>query len=63
MPSEPLKSKPVSRSVYQKVVEENKRIKREIAILVGEKRIPSFEKIKVIASWRKKFKEERDLVS
>lgn len=48
----------VSRSTYQKVVEENKRLISDIKLLV-EDGLPSAEKIICIIKWREKFREEK----
>jgi hemerythrin len=48
----------VSRSVYQKVCEENKRIINDIHILVGPVHDIFYQK--TIEKWRKKFKDEND---
>ena len=54
----------VSRSTYQKVVEENKKLLNDIRILVQERSYltpPPVEKLFVIHKWRKKFNEDREL--
>ena len=51
----------VSRSTYQKVVEENKRLKADIKILV--KRKTASEILDVTRKWSKIFKEEEQLHS
>lgn len=48
----------VSRSVYQKVKEENKKLLREIELLVQE--TPSAEKIICITKWREFFRKEKE---
>lgn len=53
------KGKYVSRSVYQKVAEENKRLKADIRILTQSG--VSAEKILLIKQWREKFKKDKDL--
>ena len=50
----------VSRSEYQKVCEENKRLLKDIIILVDNQIPPSAEQILTINKWRTKFKEERE---
>ncbi len=50
----------VSRSVYQKVCEENKRLKKDIKLLVSEG--VTFDKLDCIQKWREKIKEERDFL-
>ena len=49
----------VSRSAYQKVVEENKRLLSDVRLLV-EEGLPSAEKILCIAKWRDKFEKDRE---
>lgn len=49
----------VSRSVYQTLAEENKRLLYDIRILTAEGISP--ERILLIEKWRKRFKEEKDL--
>jgi len=46
----------VSRSVYQKVCEENKRLKADIRILAGVKRDSFY--IKTVLKWRRIFLDE-----
>lgn len=48
----------VSRSVYQKVKEENKKLLSDIKLLVQE--TPSADKIICITKWREIFKKERE---
>lgn len=48
----------VSRSVYQKVKEENKKLLKEIELLVQE--TPSAEKIVCITKWREFFRKEKE---
>lgn len=48
----------VKRSTYQKVVEENKRLLRDIKILSGE---PSAEKMLLTQKWRDKFAKDLEL--
>jgi len=48
----------VSRSVYQKATEENKRLISDIQILVASG--VSLVKIRCIQKWRKKFKDDDD---
>lgn len=48
----------VSRSVYQQVVEQNKKLLNDIQILVDEK--PSADKIVCISKWRDFFKKEKE---
>lgn len=52
------KGKYVSRSEFQKVCEENKRLVNEIRILVDEN--PSIEKVKITLKWHTKFNEGRE---
>ena len=49
----------VSRSVYQKVCEENKRLKEDIHTLVSP--FHDIVYLNVVEKWRKKFKDENDL--
>lgn len=49
----------VSRSVYQKLKEENKRLMKDIRILC-EDGIPSFEQIMLIKKYRSQFKKEKE---
>lgn len=49
----------VSRSVYQKVAEENKRLMSDIKILT-EEGFPSAEKILLVSKWRNHFQKERE---
>lgn len=51
----------VSRSVYQKVVEEKKKLLNDIETLVDEK--PSPEKIICLSKWRDFFKKEREFAA
>lgn len=53
----------VNRSVYQKVVEENRKLVYEIGILTREETIPSAEKILTIQKWRKKFQSDKRLAA
>lgn len=48
----------VSRSVYQKVCEENKKLMKDIRILT-QKGLRSSEYILCVAKWREHFEEER----
>lgn len=48
----------ISRSVYQKVKEENKRLLNDIKLLVQE--TPSADKILCIIKWRELFEKERE---
>jgi hypothetical protein len=48
----------VSRSVYQKVKEENKKLLNDIKLLVHE--TPSAEKIICITKWRDFFRKEKE---
>lgn len=57
----PNKGKYVSRSVYQKACEENKKLKIDIAIIVKEG-LPSFEKLEIVKKWRDKIKQDNDFV-
>jgi hypothetical protein len=55
----------VTRSTYQKVVEENKKLLNDIRILVQERSYqipPPVEKLLVIEKWRTKFAQDRELV-
>lgn len=54
------KGKYVSRSTYQKLAEENKKLLKDIRILT-EEGFPSAAKIITLDKWRRKFKEERDM--
>jgi len=49
----------VSRSVYQKVVEENKKLLNDIRILTGEL---TGERIIVATFWKKKFQRDKELI-
>lgn len=49
----------VSRSVYQKLAEENKRLLHDIYILCSEKYTLHPEKIIIIQKWRDKIKKDR----
>lgn len=49
----------VSRSVFQKVVEENKQLKKDIRILVDYGVIMS-ERLKVVYKWREIFRKETE---
>ncbi len=49
----------VSRSVYQKLKEENKRLVKDIRILC-EEGIPSFDQIMLIKKYRDKFRKEKE---
>ncbi len=49
----------VSRSTYQKLKEENKKLLSDIRILT-ESGFPSADKIMTLAKWRKKFEEDRE---
>ena len=49
----------VSRSVYQKVCEENKRLKEDIHTLVSP--FHDIVYLNIVEKWRRKFKEENDL--
>lgn len=48
----------VSRSVYQKLVEENKKLMADIRLLVEED-VMSPEKILCVSKWRNKFEKEK----
>jgi len=50
----------VSRSVYQKVCEENKRLLGDIKILVGPTNSLTPQKIELLEKYRAKFKNEAD---
>jgi hypothetical protein len=52
------KGKHVSRSTYQKLAEENKRLIADIRILVDEN--PSIEKVQTTLKWHNKFKEGKE---
>ena len=47
----------VKRSTYQKVVKENKRLKKDIKILAGPL---TAERILLVAKWRKGFQDDMD---
>ena len=49
----------VSRSVYQKLKEENKRLMKDIRILC-EDGIPSFDQIMLIKKYRDQFRKEKE---
>lgn len=49
----------VSRSTYQKVVEENKRLLSDIKLLVKDG-IPSYDQIRCMKKWREKFSKEKE---
>jgi len=50
----------VSRSVYQKLMEENKRLLRDIEILVQPFDLSkNFSKLQVITKWREKIEKEK----
>lgn len=51
----------VKRSVYQKVCEENKRLIKDIRLLVKDGYLPDPEKILCTAKWRTKFQKEKEL--
>lgn len=46
----------VSRSTFQKVCEENKRLKRDLKLITSDGRTP--EKVLLIGKWRKHFEEQ-----
>lgn len=48
----------VARSIYQKAIEENKRLLSDIKLLVSEECPP--EKILCIKKWQDKFRDERE---
>lgn len=50
----------VSRSVYQKLAEENKRLLADIRLLTEDRRVPSAEKILCVIKWQNKFREEKE---
>ena len=50
----------ISRSEYQRVVEENKKLMKDIEILTSEGL--SVDKILLKEKWRKHFKSEKDIV-
>lgn len=52
----------VSRSTFQKVVEENKRLKKDIIILTDEKFSMSAQKILLVNEWREKIRVEEEFV-
>jgi len=49
----------VSRSTYQRVVQENRKLMKDIRILTEEKHSLTAEKILLIHNYREKFKAER----
>ena len=51
----------VSRSTYQKVCEENKRLMKDIKILVGRTNSLTPQKIELLETYRAKFKDKDDL--
>ena len=48
----------ISRSEYQKVVEENKRLLKDIRLITNQTISP--EQVKCICKWRDKFKKEKE---
>jgi hypothetical protein len=50
----------VSRSVYQKLKEENKRLLKDIRILTDQEYSLSVQRLLVINKWRETFKKEQD---
>ena len=54
------KTSPVSRSVYQKLAEENIKLKRDIIVLAHEKYACSFQRIMLIRKWREVFEQEEE---
>lgn len=56
------KGKHVNRSTFQKVAEENKKLRAHIAILV-EEGMPSMEKILLIGKYREEIAADRKLMS
>ncbi len=50
----------VSRSVYQKVVEENKRLLIDIKILTDEKQLMTVGRIFTVKKWRDKFAKDKE---
>ena len=50
----------VSRSVYQKVCEENKRLLRNIYILCAEEHSHTIARANLVKQWRKKFKSDKE---
>jgi aryl carrier-like protein len=64
MKANPKRGKYVSRSTYQKLAEENKKLLKDIKILTQEG-LPSVDKIMTLKKWREKFKQDnyiRDLI-
>jgi len=59
MPKEIKKGTYVSRSTYQKVCEENKKLLIDIKILTDEKMALSAEKIFTVKKWRDKFAKDK----
>lgn len=55
------KGKYVNRSTFQKVAEENKKLRAHIAILV-EEGMPSFEKIQLVKTYRDKIAADKKLM-
>lgn len=51
----------VSRSVYQKQVEENRRLLADIKVLTAKEFGYSAQKLRVIMKWREKFKQQAEL--
>lgn len=58
-PIKPKKGTYVSRSTFQKVVEENHKLKKDIVILVQEG-MPSFEKLMTVKKWREIIKNQKN---
>jgi hypothetical protein len=52
----------VSRAVYQKVMEENKRLIVDIKILTEYTRLPAGEKEALIREWKEVFAKEKELM-
>lgn len=56
----PEKGTYVSRSIYQKVVGENRQLLHDLNILTREEsNPPSYERLEVIKKWQTKFKKEK----
>ncbi len=52
----------VSRSVYQKLAEENKKLIQDISVLVLDKYFLTSDRINVLMKWRYKFEQDKQLV-
>lgn len=49
----------VTKSIYQKLAEQNKKLILDISILVSESRDLIPDRIFIMSKWRKKFKDEK----